>query len=101
MMCTIGTREGKACLFRSLNRILNSYSKIIVRLTKYIKSFEIFFGEYYIFSSIYLPPITICLGRAGLVAKAETIESDVAPCHNCANVISVGLLCFGLGFFCD
>lgn len=49
----------------------------------------------------YSPPITIFLGRRpGLVAKAETIESDVAPCHNCAKVlISVGLLCFGLEFF--
>lgn len=34
------------------------------------------------------------------MAKAETIESDVAPCQNCAKVlISVGWLCFGLVFF--
>lgn len=49
----------------------------------------------------YLPPITISIGRrAGLVAKAETIESDVAPCHDYAKVLNcVVLLCFGLGFF--
>lgn len=49
------------------------------------------------------PPITIFIGRrAGLVAKAETADSDVAPCHTCAKVlVSVGLLCLGLGLFCD
>lgn len=47
----------------------------------------------------YLPPIAICIGRrAGLVAKAGTVDSeDVVPCHNCAKV----LICVGLGGFCD
>lgn len=52
----------------------------------------------------YLPPITICIERrAGLVAKAGTVDSeDMVPCHNCAKVlICVVLLCFGLGGFCD
>lgn len=54
-------------------------------------------------SVCYLTPFAICLGRRiGLVAKAETVESDVAPCHNCAKVDFCWFALFWVwGFFCD